>query len=89
MYHLLYTDKYPIKMFRFFAIVFAAILAIAVAAPKPSIVASPLVASTPIAYSAPLTYASGYVASPLAYRAPLAYSTYGSYAYPHAAPLLL
>ncbi|KAG5883664.1 hypothetical protein JTB14_014652 [Gonioctena quinquepunctata] len=78
-------------MFKFFAVVFAAILAVAVAAPKPGLIASPLVASAPLtysAYSSPLTYATGY--SGYSAYSPLAYSAYNSYAYPagYAAPLV-
>ncbi|KAG5883666.1 hypothetical protein JTB14_014654 [Gonioctena quinquepunctata] len=91
MHHLIYKVKYlnTFKMFKFFAVVFAAILAVAVAAPKPGLIASPSIASSPLAYSAysaPLTtYATGYSG-----YSPLAYSSYNSYAYPagYAAPLI-
>ncbi|KAJ8956409.1 hypothetical protein NQ314_006735 [Rhamnusium bicolor] len=68
-------------MFKLFAIVFAAILALAVAAPKPGVIASPLVAASPLAYTAgyaaPIAYSAGYSA-PLAYSSPLAYSGYAA-----------
>ncbi|KAG5883663.1 hypothetical protein JTB14_014651 [Gonioctena quinquepunctata] len=76
-------------MFKFFAIVFAAILAFAVAAPKPE---PGLIATAPIAYSAysaPLTYATRY-----SQNIPSAYPAYNTYAYPgyayngYAAPIV-
>ncbi|XP_049818773.1 cuticle protein 16.5-like [Aethina tumida] len=75
-------------MFKLFAVVFAAILAVVSAGPKPGLVAaaysSPVVAAAPaVAYSAPLAYSgypAGYVAPAVsAYHAsPLAYSAYAA-----------
>ncbi|XP_019877166.1 cuticle protein 16.5-like [Aethina tumida] len=78
-------------MFKFFALVFAAVLAVVSAGPKPGLVAAaysapvvagaPVVAAAPaVAYSAPVAYSgysSGYVAAP-AVAAPLAYSAYSA-----------
>ncbi|ENN73499.1 uncharacterized protein LOC109541851 [Dendroctonus ponderosae] len=76
-------------MFKFVAVVFAAILAVAVAAPQPS---GLLTYSSPLAYSSPYAYSSSYAYSaPYAYTAPLAASypaaplAYSAYS----APLIL
>ncbi|KAL1517531.1 hypothetical protein ABEB36_001284 [Hypothenemus hampei] len=74
-------------MFKIVAVVFAAILALAFAAPKAAPAPKPgaVLYNAPLTYAAPLSYSSSYAYSAPAYAAPIV-STYNALPLAYAAP---